>query len=434
MELKKFSNLYTNFLQGLILFLIIFIPYREVLSYYTTSSVKALPDLFILLLFIMYVLKNKFRLKFNSIDFAYIAFLLVAFVSTVILNKVGIKSYILEARSIVLYYILYFMVRNTKLSDNFYELFSKIIFYNTILLVLLSIIEKVSNKIFLFPLKWAESIIYADNFVRAYGMFNNPNTYAAYLLFAIIIMFYFEHVLNFNINRLFYIFSISGIVLTASRSTMISLGLFIIFALIVYRKKDILITFGSSILISLIIIFSINNFNVYYTKNFMNDQSKINDILKNTNSAANRFNELTDDEILDKSGSDGRVYSVRTGIKIFRDYPILGTGFGTYGDAASLIIQPNLYKTYNIRKDFYADNEYIKVLVETGALGTVLYLVFLGAILFKYKKNSYKILSCIILGFLGLFYNIFEIQILSFLFWFLLSLPESNTKLINNRY
>ncbi|MPN48194.1 hypothetical protein SDC9_195799 [bioreactor metagenome] len=68
------------------------------------------------------------------------------------------------------------------------------------------------------------------------------------------------------------------------------------------------------------------------------------------------------------------------------------------------------------------------MLVETGAVGALAYGLFLIAILLNYKHNKFKLLSCLILGFLGMFYNIFEVQILSFLFWIVLTLPDESEK------
>ncbi|MPN48748.1 hypothetical protein SDC9_196360 [bioreactor metagenome] len=47
------------------------------------------------------------------------------------------------------------------------------------------------------------------------------------------------------------------------------------------------------------------------------------------------------------------------------------------------------------------------------------------SIIINHRQNKLKVLACLILGFLGMFYNIFEVQILSFLFWVMLTLPES---------
>jgi O-antigen ligase len=119
---------------------------------------------------------------------------------------------------------------------------------------------------------------------------------------------------------------------------------------------------------------------------------------------------------------------VLTGIEILKDYPVFGTGFGTYGSAASLISSPEIYKTYNIFKNFYADNQYICILVETGIVGTIIALSFLISLFILYRKNYFVIIMFIIILWTGLFYNVFEIQIISLLFWTTLAINESKRK------
>lgn len=424
MDSKNISLTYERLLRGLLIFLIIFIPYREALSLFISSKVKLIPDIMILLLLVLYVVKNNFKIKLNLTDICYGVFLIMAFISTILVNKVGIKPYIIQCRSIFIYYILYFLLRNSNLNAKFYKVFSIVISYNTIILVFLAIIEKIANKTILFPSAWSNSIFYADNFLRAYGMFNNPNTFGAYLLFSIIIMVYLEKFMNIKGNRVFYVFSIVGIILTASRSSMISLGAFIIASIFLFNTSEMLKKFAFNVACSIIIVFAVNNLNSLYIDSIVNNPSKSQVNLNKGNSAIDRLNELSNPAIIAKSKTDGRIFSITKGMEIFKNNPILGTGFGTYGDAASLIISPKQYEAYGISEDFYADNEYIKVLVETGIIGTIVYMIFLISIMNNYRKSYFKLVVCVILGFLGMFYNIFEVQILSFMFWVVLTLPE----------
>lgn len=423
MKIEKPSLNYEKLLGALLIFLTIFISYREVLSLFISPMIKVLPDLGILFILILYFIKNNFKIKLISTDIFYGIFLIWAFISTVLINKVGLKPYILESRSIFIYYALYFVMRNSKLNERFYKTFSKVIFCNTIILVFLCFFEKITNKFMLFPSAWAQANYYPDNFVRTYGMFNNPNTFAAYLLFSIIIMIYLERVMDIKVSKVFYVFAMTGIILTGSRSTMLSLAAFLIIAFILFKDLKVIKTFGVIIICSIIIAFGINNLNLYYSENYTGEKYRAYMNNKTLN-AFDRFGELADPNMLSRSKSDGRVFSVLKGLEIFKKYPVAGTGFGTYGDAASLIIQPKHYEEYGIAEGFYADNEYIKVLVETGLVGTIIYCLFLLSILNRYRQNQVKLLACFILGFLGLFYNIFEVQILSFLYWTLLTLPE----------
>lgn len=430
MDSKNISSIYEKSLKLLLLFLVIFITYREMLSYFISPKVKVIPDIMVLALLLLYIVKSKFRIKLNLVDIFYGLFLVIAFISTVLINNVGIKPYIIEARSIFVYYIIYFMLRDTKLSEGFYKVFARTIIYNTMIITILSFIEKITNKEVLFPAAWAKSITYIDNFLRVYGTFNNPNTFGAYLLFATIIIFYLQRVLLIKVNRSFYVFSIVAVILTASRSSMLALGAFIFVAALTTDAKTVIKSFSINIAISIAIVFGINTISVHYSTiiSTINSKTKVKVSSNLQNSAVDRFIELSNPAIISKSKTDGRVFSIMKGIEIFKESPILGTGFGTYGDAASLIITPKQYEKYEISEGFYADNEYIKVLVETGAVGALAYGLFLIAIILNYKHNRLKLISCLILGFLGMFYNIFEVQILSFLFWIVLTLPDEGKK------
>ncbi len=47
-----------------------------------------------------------------------------------------------------------------------------------------------------------------------------------------------------------------------------------------------------------------------------------------------RMTEAFNKETIQKSTEWGRLYIVKQGFEIFMDYPIIGTGFGTYGDSS----------------------------------------------------------------------------------------------------
>jgi O-antigen ligase len=69
-----------------------------------------------------------------------------------------------------------------------------------------------------------------------------------------------------------------------------------------------------------------------------------------------------------------RVVIWKDSVKIMKDYPLLGTGLGTF---------PYIYSKYRTLTDTlgarveYAENEYVQLAVETGAMGTAFALVFL---------------------------------------------------------
>jgi len=286
----------------------------------------------------------------------------------------------------------------------------------------------------LFPENWAMSIKYADNYLRSYGLFNNPNTYAIFTLMTFIFINKFSNKKNITIN----IVLISIILLTMSRSALIFLLIYLIFEFLTNKKtlKYKIINNIIPIILSVIIVLTSN-----YLKNIIDysntrqntTDDEIQEVLddkyesvEGSNSITDRFNEINNDRVIESSKYNGRLYSINKGLEIFKDYPIIGTGFGSYGSSASLIIQSKIYNDYNIPDKFYADNDYIKVLVETGAIGFCIYILFCFNIL---KQNKKEYLICLIFLGYGIFLNNFETQSLTLMFYLILSIKNNDKKI-----
>lgn len=79
-----------------------------------------------------------------------------------------------------------------------------------------------------------------------------------------------------------------------------------------------------------------------------------------------------------KSAQAGRLHNLQIALQLARRKP-LGTGLGTFGSSGSKAFGSTLK---GIPKTFYADNNYIVVLVETGLMGTLIF-VLLGVFLFR---------------------------------------------------
>lgn len=408
--------------------LVFFIPFREMLAYYTFPFVKSIPDILVLSVFVYYLFHIKFQIRLDKIDLAFAIYLLIELISTLFINHVGLKAYIVQVRSICLYYVLFYILKNYQFPQEGYKRVIPMIKIVLYVIFALSVIEKLFAKTVLFPVEWKESIIYMDNFIRTYGVFNNPNTYAAFVIFAFIYVYQLVDEFWCKKNIIFIIVCISAMLLTVSRSTII---LFIFFIIVLLITQQMMKRKGHAIslipvkpfmlcLVSSIVIWGgAEVFSSYYM-----DHVVYADEEGTGASALDRFNELVGDKIVNASQSSGRLYSITKGLEIVKDHPILGTGFGTYGSSASLICGSPIYEKYDIEGSFYSDNEYIKILVEGGILGALAFVAFLSTILYTYRKQPFKLLVCVIMGGLGLFYNIFEVQILAFMFWITLTVPE----------
>ena len=117
-----------------------------------------------------------------------------------------------------------------------------------------------------------------------------------------------------------------------------------------------------------------------------------------------------------------RLYSIEMAFKIATEYPIFGSGFGTYGSSAALTWDPPTYTKYRLPTYFYADNQYATVIAETGFVGIAIFLVFLAVVLIQQRKDLFKFICCVIIGWFGIFYNVLEIQIGAFLLWTMLAM------------
>jgi putative inorganic carbon (HCO3(-)) transporter len=418
----------------LIIFLFVFIPYRELLSYFISTNIKFIPDILIIGFFLYDVFINKKYKKINYIDIYYLLFLTIAFIGSY--SNTGIKAFFVQSRSIALYYLIYVISRDKTFENNFYVTVKKALKINTVILMIFAIIEKIFSKWYLFPKEWADSIPYADNFRRVYSFFDNPNTFGAYLVLTFLFCIYLE--LNEKkVDIYFHSLLILGIMLTGSRSSTMALFIIIIieiiyeFKLRVHRKPTLIMT-----ILIIICLSSVFNIILSSASQSIAANSSSNVTMANkSNVLLDRFDEMTNNKIITKSTTNGRVYSIKTGFKIYINYPLFGSGFGSYGDAASLILGSPIYKQYSIRNNFYADNEYIKVLVENGTIGFISYTLFLLMLLKMVlkSKNILKVIMFITICFLGLFYNVFEVQIISMFFWFTLGttkFDENNKKVI----
>lgn len=440
--MSKFISL-DKCLYILLIILSILMPFRELLSLYVGDIIKFIPDVLTLLLLMYYIIKNKFKIKLRIIDFLFLAFIFTGLIYT-LYNHSSIMGFIAQTRSISVMYCLFYLLRVIPLEEKKYITIFKIIFYTSIALIIMAISEAITDKHLFFPLEWAQSIKFESNFDRVYGLLNNPNTFAIYLLLIMLMTWFLSEKEKLKVNWVYYYLSLTTIFLTSSRSTLILLILLLIFLLIwiIKNKKYFKIATISFLLIaSFSSTFLINFGNKVILEEFYNgkridfiyapdynpsnptetpvtpplEESENNET--QGGSILERVEEILSGKTFTDSLTNGRIYNILLGLRIFKDNLLFGTGFGTFGSAGSRIAGSHIYEEYNIHNQFYADNEYIKVLVETGIIGTLIYCSFLLAFGISSLKNVYKFLLFAITIFTGMFYNIFELQVIMFLIY-----------------
>lgn len=448
----------------LVIFLCVFVSFRSPLAELTTSAVKIIPDIFILAFFVIYSVSIRFRYKFKAYDFLFLGFLAVGFVSTVIVNhagaKGGLSNYLFQVRSISVYYLLVFTLRNLHFGKKEFCRITNTLQYICYALLMLGIVEKIFNKEYLFSQSVADGIAYADNFARVYSMFFNPNTYGAFLAITLLLSvakpLYFEE----GNPLIAYITLFVSLLLSMSRSAILIIIPVLLVCLCLAWRKSLTAesrprafswkawfkrffraesgagSFSWKTILASVLVISAISLGVYsligaansaYTKSCIS-AGQI-DPRKDSASqmdAWDRFQEMGSDSIIEHSNANGRFFAINTGFEVFSDHPVWGTGFGTYGSAASLQSEPEIYKQYDIPFPFYADNQYICVFAETGIIGSLVFCAFLISILWASRKNSFKILLCVTVGWLGLFYNVFEVQAITVVFWSMLAFDDAS--------
>lgn len=414
----------------ILLFFCVFIPFRNPIADLTVSSVKMITDILILGVFIWYSIDIRFRYKFYLQDFFFLAFLLVAFISTVFVNHNGLGTYIYQVRSIGAYYLFYFVIRNFGYGKEHFLTVVKLLQIVNIPLFALGIIEKVTSKTVLFPSSVADGILYPSNFSRIYSMFYNPNTYGLFIMLTLFLTWIARLYFNKKTNIVYYCIFFSALWLTMSRSSIIMVGVisvaFLVFLIYRKRLKELYKTILKSAVIVIAVIVALNfglnwGANQYY-QHFLASSTHDKTSIQNSLDLnfVDRLNEASDQKIVTSSQQDGRLFSLKTSLRVMMDHPIWGAGFGSFGSAASLNRESAIVEQYGLFQGFYSDLEYAKLFAENGILGTALFFAFLISILIKNRKSFFKLFLCFVIGWFGLFFNIFEVQIGAMIFWSML--------------
>jgi len=118
-----------------------------------------------------------------------------------------------------------------------------------------------------------------------------------------------------------------------------------------------------------------------------------------------RIGVIFSEEYWFNSAVDGRVWSLKNGLYILKQYPILGTGPGTYGGKfAEIYSSPVYFK--GMQNGYVAlmttDNQYLAVLVQFGLVGFLAYVGFFLALALQIvlvRKNCYRLALAVLASF-----------------------------------
>ncbi|MBS5861912.1 MAG: glycosyltransferase [Firmicutes bacterium] len=452
------EEIVNKFGKYLLLFLAIFIPFRELIALYAGSFIKFLPDVLVWGELLLVLINNKFKFNLKLYDYFFIGFIIIGFFSC-LLNSVSFLSFALQARSIGTMYALFYVIRNINIEKNDYKTIVNVLMSVNIVIIIFAILEFFTDKTLFFPKIWAENINFVSNFERTYSLMDNPNTFGIFT-FMVMFLVYFANKDSFSKKYFgYYILSFLGIILSASRSTLLVVCLFILFLIYESIKKRScynLLWFVILIVLSFGIVYSfekiklkmeiMNSTEIPNKKPNGNSSDCVSDGDINDNivkpitpgfTLLDRIKETTSGTTAANSKVNGRLYIIKKGLVIFKDYPLIGTGFGTFGSAASKMITPDIYSKYNLSSNFYSDNEYIKVVVETGIIGTIIFGLFILSLFYEFfkTKSYYKLFIFIVFLFIGMFYNVFEMQVMCYVLYLSFMFLENDyfKKEINNK-
>ncbi|OZM56650.1 O-antigen polymerase [Lottiidibacillus patelloidae] len=420
-----------------ILLLFMYYPIRPFIIEYV-SSLRYVGDLIIFGALLRIIWNGRTNVKslinFKTFEYGYFAFIIIGATSA-ILNDISVTMVIIQIRAFILLYLIYYIVSRLKITKADIKHLLWITIWTVIVIIIQAIFEKLSVRTLFLPESWQTMPLSSKNRVRIYGMLGNPNTLSIYLSFVFLFFFYAKkYIAGANSKLLSFLnLSVLGIIiLTYSRGTWIGiivmLAVYIVLTRKLYILKDVLKTVLVATLLFIMPVVSITS----YIESSEEGTEKVKEIQKydqeGKSGFVDRVGKTFSDDTITSSKKSGRLYIVEKGYEIFKDFPIIGTGFSTFGDSASLRRVSPMYEEYNIGYQFYSDNQYIQVIVQTGLLGVIAFAVFLLHMLFIYWKRRKESFSALMVSVLlsafvmGLVYNLWEADIFGLCFFALLAI------------
>lgn len=406
------------------------------------DGLKLAGDIAIITLFVKVIVDAIRRGETTSIfkleiyEWAYVGFILLGIVSALI-TGIDLVPIIFQVRKFVMLYLLYYGLKRLAWTDKLVNRSLSVVVAMAVVLSVHGFIEKLSQRQWLIPVTWRDMFLSPTNIERMYGILGNPNSMGLFMVGALIATVY---LFKKTENRLYYIplVLISGVILlTYSRGTWIAAIVAALVYLILNRDWRLSLQLMGIFVIGFAIVYT----PIEKLDTLVEDGGRItiSEPSEDGGSLSDRFNSTFKDDDVERSTSTGRIFYLRKGFEIFQDYPIIGTGFATFGDSATLVYSSPLYEDYGLAgiydyrdKDFFSDNQYIQIIVQTGIVGTILFTIFMLNMLYRMIKapsvdQQLRILAISLWFFVavaGFIYNIWENQVFPLFFFSFLAYFE----------
>lgn len=428
--------------------LVILIPYVIFRSLFTelNTGMKLIGDLITIVVLFRLLLLNlkQWKTWFHFKKFEWFFFIFLAFGAIIgYFNGVSIAAVIFQIRTFIIMYLLYYILSRSEIPKNFFVKSAWITVFSAIILFVQGVVEKLSLRTMWMPEVWTEKVLSSTNFVRIYGLVNNPNSLALVMFFAISATFFLRWAYKegqYKIVLWICQIAFAGLLLlTLSRGTWISTFVFVVFFMLLARNWKQLNQIVLTGLSALILVYFPVNFGLMYTQTLDIDQGNAPE--DSIGGLGSRFNETFDDETLELMSESGRFFYIKKGFEVLADYPVTGAGFGTFGGSATLSYDSPIYEDYGIRSDiyggknFYSDNQYIQVIAETGAVGVLLFAAFLIAMVMMFWKErqttfgQYMFGLWFATGAAGMVYNIWELKVYTMFFFMIFGIFAASRRL-----
>jgi putative inorganic carbon (hco3(-)) transporter len=415
-----------------ILLLLMYVPIRPFLIE-LNPSLRLAGDLMIAGAFLHVVWQSRHNLRslvtFHVFEYGYFAFLIIGSFSAIV-DRIEIGPIILQLRAFIIFYLIYYIVKRLDIKKEDIIQVLHVFIWTTLLIIIQALIEKLSIRGFFMPEEWKQLPLSSKNRVRIYGMVGNPNVLGIYLGFAYFIFYYAKkYISQYNtvwMQILQYV-TIGIFVLTYSRGTWIGFLIIAVVYVIASHNFALFKKIVIQIAIALLVVVLPINVLTNWIEDTSIGQEKVKNIQKfdvgGSSGFVDRVGGTFSDDTITGSQSSGRLFIVKKGFEVFKDYPIMGTGFSTFGDSASLSRISHISAKYEINRQFYSDNQYIQIIVQTGVLGVLSFAVFLLGMLYALLKSTRTKLTKLMIGvvfgafFMGLVYNLWEADVFTLLFF-----------------
>ncbi len=428
--------------------LVILVPYVIFRSFFIelNPGMKLIGDLITFVVLARLLIFNFKSFKswfyFHKYEWFFFAFLVFGAIIGY-MNGVSISAVIFQLRTFLIMYLLYYVLSRSKLPSNFLVKLAWITVFSGIVLFVQGLVEKLSLRMMWMPEAWTQKVLSSTNFGRIYGLLNNPNSLALVMFFAICAAFFLRYA--YKDGQFKYLLVVSQVafsgllLLTLSRGTWIASFTFVVFFMLLSRNWKLLKSIAITFVASIVLVYYPVNWGLDLVKNLGVENGIAPE--EETTSITDRFAGTFDKDTVDLMNESGRVFYIKKGFEVFKDYPITGAGFGTFGGSATLSYDSPIYEKYEIRSDiyggknFYSDNQYIQVIAETGTVGVLLFAGFLLAMLWMFWKERQTVFGQFMFalwfatGVAGFFYNIWELKVYTMFFFMIFAIFASNRAL-----